>query len=67
MHRVELKANPAKDVESLFLAILVDGRRYEGCGLAKLPYIVWCDALNRTCMGFARTRSPIEFSAPNDD
>jgi hypothetical protein len=40
MHRVELKANPAEDVELLFLAILVDRRRYEGRSLAKPPYIV---------------------------
>jgi hypothetical protein len=67
MHCVELKANPAKDVEFLFLAILVDGRRDEGRSLAKPPYTVSCDAPNRTCMGCARTRSSIEFGATHDD
>src|SRR5258706_13166076 len=67
VRRVELKANPAKVGEFLFLAILDDGRRYEARSLSVTPHIEWCDIAGCTCTGFARTRSPIEYGAAFDD
>jgi hypothetical protein len=62
--RVELKVNPAREGEFLFLAILANSVRYEGRTLPVSPYIRWCGTAGCTCKGFARTCSPIEVSVP---
>ncbi len=67
VRRVELKANPARFGEFLFLAILDDGRRNEARTLPDTPYIEWCEVAGCSCMDFAGTRSPIEFGATHDD
>ena len=66
VRRVELKANTVVG-EFLFLAILDDGRRYEGRSLPAPPHIEWCEVAGCACMGFACTRSPIEFGATFND
>jgi hypothetical protein len=67
VRRVEMKVNPAKHGEFLLLAILADGRCYEGRSRAERQDIEWCKTPNCTCMEFARTRSPIHFGASIDD
>jgi hypothetical protein len=67
VRRVELKVNPARAGEFLFLAILDDRRRYEARSLPTAPYIQWCAVAGCSCMDFSGTRSPIEFGSPFDD
>ncbi len=67
VRRVELKVNPARVGEFLFLAILDDGRCFEARSLPAVPYIEWCEIAGCSCMDFAGTRSPIEFGATFDD
>lgn len=67
VQRVELKANPARQHEFLFLAFTQDGYRFEGRLKHGMYHVDWCTRANCTCMAFARTRSPIEFGLTIDE
>jgi len=68
-HEVRQEEHPTQSLipNSGFLAILDDGRRYEGRTVPTARRIAWCAVAGCTCMGFARTRSPIEFDAAIGD
>ena len=67
VRRVAMKVNPAIRGQFLFLVTLTNGQRFEG-RTSRTPRLVdWCDTPNCNCMGFARTRSPLEAGATIDD
>jgi len=55
VRRVELQVNQTRQGEFLFLAIVADGKRLEGRGLAKPPYIERCQKPDGTCMDTSQT------------